>query len=89
MASLANDRYEVDPQDFLRADRLARERGLEVIGAYHSHPDHPPSPSRVDAEEAIDGFIYVIVAVKMGQATEMRSWFFRGDDFRELAIKCS
>lgn len=81
-------RYEVDPRDFLRADRLAREQGLDVIGAYHSHPDQPPAPSPVDAREALQGFVYVIVEVRAGKASELRSWLCTGDQrFRELEVR--
>ena len=86
-AGEADDRYEIDPHDFLRADRLAGEQGLEVIGAYHSHPDLPPVPSPVDAQEAFGGFAYVIVEVRKGRAAEMRSWLFFDDEgFREQTI---
>ena len=76
----ADDRFEIDPQDFLRADRLAREQGLEVIGCYHSHPDNPPSPSHVDAQAAFGGFAYVIVEVQNGRAAGMRSWLYLGEE---------
>lgn len=69
-----DDRFELDPRDFLRVDKAAREAGLEVIGVYHSHPDHAPRPSRFDAAAAHPGFAYVIVAVRSGRAAGMRSW---------------
>lgn len=87
-ADVSYDRYEVDPRDFLRADRLARDQGLEVIGAYHSHPDQPAKPSPVDARESLQGFLYVIVEVREGRAGRVRSWLALGDgEFRELAIR--
>lgn len=70
----ADDRFEVDPKDFLRVDDEARNDGLEVIGVYHSHPDHAPRPSRFDAAAAFPGFAYIIVAVRGGKAAGMRSW---------------
>lgn len=83
----ADDRFEVDPKDFLEADRLAREQGLEVIGVYHSHPDHAPRPSRFDAAAAFSGFAYIIVAVRLGKAANMRSWLYFGDEgYREQRI---
>lgn len=69
-----DDRFELDPKDFLRVDREAREEGLEVIGVYHSHPDHAPRPSRFDAAAAHPGYAYLIVAVRSGKAAGMRSW---------------
>jgi len=83
----ADDRFEVDPKDYLEADRRAREQGLEVIGAYHSHPDHAPRPSRFDAAAAFPGFAYVIVAVRQGRAAGMRSWLYFGEEgYREQVI---
>lgn len=75
----ADDRFELDPADYLRVDRMARELGWEVIGVYHSHPDHAPRPSRFDAAAAFPGFAYLIVAVRSGKAAGMRSWLL-GDD---------
>jgi len=83
----ADDRFELDPKDYLDVDRRARNDGLEIIGVYHSHPDHAPRPSRFDAEAAFPGFAYVIVAVRSGKAAGMRSWLL--DDsgaFREQVI---
>ncbi|MFO7319221.1 MAG: M67 family metallopeptidase [Limnochordia bacterium] len=84
----ADDRFEIDPRDYLEADRLAREQGLEVIGAYHSHPDHAPRPSRFDAQAAFPNFAYVIVAVRQGKAAGMRSWLYLSDEegYREQVI---
>ncbi len=44
----ANNRYELDPTDYLRIDAQARQRGLSVVGVYHSHPEHPARPSETD-----------------------------------------
>lgn len=74
-----DDRFELDPRDFLRVDKAAREEGLEVIGVYHSHPDHAPRPSRFDAAAAFPGFAYLIVAARSGKAAGMRSWLLDPD----------
>ncbi|MGA8208371.1 MAG: M67 family metallopeptidase [Candidatus Dormiibacterota bacterium] len=69
------DRYELDPRDIINADRDARELGLEVIGFYHTHPDHPARPSRLDTERAWPGYLYVVISVngaKLGEATAWR-----------------
>ncbi|MDW8237157.1 MAG: M67 family metallopeptidase [Aquificaceae bacterium] len=50
------DRYEIDPKDYLSIEQKARELGLDIIGVYHSHPDHPDSPSKYDLERAFEGF---------------------------------
>lgn len=82
-----DDRFELDPKDFLRVDSAAREEGLEVIGVYHSHPDHAPRPSRFDAAAAHPGFAYLIVAVRSGKAAGMRSWLLDFDgSFEEQPI---
>lgn len=83
----ADDRYELDPKDYLEVDKRAREDGLEIIGIYHSHPDHAPRPSRFDAEAAFPGYAYVIVAVRSGKAAGMRSWLLdESGAFKEQPI---
>lgn len=72
------DRFYLDPKDYLRADREAQARGLDVIGCYHSHPDHPAEPSERDrvGAQGIAGpsFAFLIQSVRAGQAVELRSW---------------
>jgi len=70
----SRDRYVLDPDDFARADRLAAARGLDVVGIWHSHPDHPAEPSQTDLNAAWPGYSYVIVSVAMGRAQTIRSW---------------
>ena len=74
-------RYQIAPEDQIRIQRDARERGWEVIGYYHSHPDHPARPSETDrriaAEGLSDGVIYVVVGVEGGQKTTASAWVFR------------
>lgn len=72
----ARDRYELDPMDYLRVDREAREAGLEVVGFYHSHPDSPPLPSVTDARQAWPAYTYIIISVAGGEPGEMRAWTF-------------
>jgi proteasome lid subunit RPN8/RPN11 len=57
------DRYELDPGDIVRAERQARARGLDVVGFWHTHPDHPARPSRFDTERAWPDYVYVICGV--------------------------
>ena len=61
----AQDRYEIDPRAFLRLQDSLRETGQEVVGFYHSHPDHPSRLSPTDLERMGDweGWIYIIVGV--------------------------
>jgi proteasome lid subunit RPN8/RPN11 len=83
----ANDRYEIDPEDFLRADAHCRERRLEIVGVWHTHPDHPARPSATDLEQAWDGWSYLIVSVDGAGASEMRSWRLDGSGFIEEAVQ--
>ena len=82
----AEDRYELDPEDFLAADRAARAAGLDIIGIWHSHPDHPAMPSLVDRDGAWPGWSYLIVSVGQQGVQEFRSWRLNGGDFEEEAI---
>jgi proteasome lid subunit RPN8/RPN11 len=75
----ANDRYEIDPRDLIRAQREADQRGLDVVGYYHSHPDHPARPSIFDAERAWAGPLYVIASCN-GGVTEAVNGFLAEKD---------
>jgi proteasome lid subunit RPN8/RPN11 len=72
-------RFLVRPQDYRAAERRATELGLELLGFYHSHPDHPARPSQYDLDHAWPVFSYVIVAVREGLAAELTSWRLRED----------
>ncbi|MFQ5526079.1 MAG: Mov34/MPN/PAD-1 family protein [Thermoanaerobaculia bacterium] len=84
------DRYLVDPEDFLAADRAALARGLEIVGIWHSHPNSPAHPSQTDLEGAWEGYSYLIISVT-GDGAEgavaFRSWRLVGDRFVEEAIE--
>ena len=68
------NRYLIAPEQFLAADREARARGLDVIGFFHSHPDHPAQPSAFDLEHAWPYYSYLIVSVERGRAVDTRAW---------------
>lgn len=68
------NRFSVSAEDVLLADKTARGRGMDVVGWYHSHPDHPARPSAYDREHAWPWYSYVIVSVQRGAAAEMTSW---------------
>ena len=72
-------RFLVRPQDYRAAERRATELGLELLGFYHSHPDHPARPSQYDLDHAWPVFSYVIVSVREGLAAELTSWRLRED----------
>ena len=73
-------RYLIAPEDMLRAERLARQGGLDVLGVYHSHPNAPARPSLYDRDYAAwTTWSYVIVSVQDSRAVEMRAWKLRED----------
>jgi proteasome lid subunit RPN8/RPN11 len=74
-----HNRYVISPQSLLKAQREARASGLDIVGYYHSHPDHPARPSEFDREHAWPGTSYVIVSVEKGKAVDCRSWRLRDD----------
>lgn len=72
-------RYEIDPRELIRAQREAHECGLDIVGFYHSHPDHPAHWSPTDLEEAHwIGCSYVIMTVEKGKATQTASFVLLG-----------
>ena len=72
-------RFRVAPADYRAAERRAADLEAELLGFYHSHPDHPARPSRYDLDHAWPVFAYVIVAVDRGAPAEMTSWRLRSD----------
>ena len=72
-------RYAMTPQDWMRLEDQADERGLSLFGYYHSHPDSPAVPSEYDREHALPNFVYIITSVTMGRATDMRAWRLEAD----------
>src|SRR6185437_9420038 len=70
----ARDRYEIDPRDHIRIQREADAAGLDIVGYYHSHPDHPAQASRFDTERAWSGYVYVIVAVNDGKPVDANAF---------------
>jgi proteasome lid subunit RPN8/RPN11 len=72
-------RYLISPDDLLRVESELRSSGLEVLGSYHSHPDHPAAPSAFDTEHAWPWYSYVIVRVAGGRAAEVTSWVLDDD----------
>ncbi|MGC2109417.1 MAG: M67 family metallopeptidase [Candidatus Korobacteraceae bacterium] len=73
------NRYHIDPREVIRAQRSARDEGLEIVGFYHSHPDHSARWSQTDLEEAHwIGCSYVITKVAGGKASETNSFALTG-----------
>jgi proteasome lid subunit RPN8/RPN11 len=72
-------RYAMTPQDWARLEDEADERGLELVGYYHSHPDSPAIPSIYDRDHALPNFVYIITSVMDGKAVDMKVWQLRTD----------
>ena len=77
-----HNRVLILPTDVLKAQRYARERKLDVIGYYHSHPDDKAVPSRYDLEHALPVWSYIIASVLEGKAVDIRSWEMENDRSR-------
>jgi proteasome lid subunit RPN8/RPN11 len=75
----AHDRYNIAPEELIKAQRQARGLGLDIVGFYHSHPDHPAQWSKTDFEEAHwVGCSYIITSIQQGKATITNSFFLKG-----------
>lgn len=74
-----HNRYQLSPQDYLKGEELADRMGLDVLGVFHSHPDHPNQPSEFDRQWAWPNFSYLITSVVQGVAVESRSWRLNED----------
>jgi proteasome lid subunit RPN8/RPN11 len=72
-------RFLVRPADYRQAEQRAAELDGELLGFYHSHPDHPARPSQYDLDHAWPTFAYIIVSVMSGHAADMTVWFLRDD----------
>jgi proteasome lid subunit RPN8/RPN11 len=77
-----HNRVLILPKDVLRAERFAREKKLDVVGYYHSHPDHPAVPSQFDLDHALPVWTYIIVSVENGTAVDVRAWEMENDRSR-------
>jgi len=72
-------RYAMTPTDWARMEDAADERGLTLVGYYHSHPDSPAIPSEYDRVHALPNFVYIIVSVQDGRADHTRVWRLTDD----------
>ena len=84
-------RFLIRPDDYRTAEREARAAGLDLIGFYHSHPDHPARPSQHDLDHAWPNLHYIIASVLEGRVDAVRSWYLRDDrsafDERPLVVQ--
>lgn len=83
----SKDRYELNQKDFLHADRDAAKNDMDIVGIYHSHPDHPSKASETDREKAHQGYSYLITAIHNGEFFSRNSWVLDQDNqFQEEEI---
>ena len=82
-------RYLITPEQFIEAEKFAEELAFELVGVYHSHPDHPPVPSNYDLQQALPNFIYLICGVHGKEVTSSRWWKLSEDGchFTELEVE--
>ncbi len=73
------NRFAVASEDVREAEKAASAQGLEVVGWYHSHPDHPARPGDFDREHAWPWYSYIIVSVEVGVPKDMSSWRLKDD----------
>lgn len=67
-------RFEISPLDYLKAEQYAEEKQLDLLGIYHSHPNHPSIPSEHDRVAAQPFFSYIILSVRENELVSIQSW---------------
>ena len=72
-------RFKIAPLAYIKAERYALEQGLDFLGIYHTHPNHPAIASEHDRKQAVPHFSYVILSVQEGEPAELLSWELRED----------
>ena len=72
-------RFLITPEEMMRAELAARSKKLDVVGFYHSHPDHPARPSEYDKDHALPFYSYAIVSVMKGEPRDLTSWELSAD----------
>ena len=80
-------RFLISGESLLRAERRARKEKCDIIGFYHSHPDHPAFASDYDRSHAFPEYSYLIVSVIKGKADEFLSWQLAGDRFGQEEVR--
>ena len=75
----SRNRFLILPEDFVASEREARRRGVDILGFYHSHPDHPARPSEFDREHAWPWYTYLITAVEKGAPRDTTGWLLTED----------
>lgn len=87
-ASQRHHRYQIDAQSMMMVEHAAEDRQLEVVGIFHSHPDHPAQPSEYDLEHSLPWFVYIITSIEAGMSKEIRAWRLLDDrtQFEEVQL---
>lgn len=67
-------RFEISALDYMKAERFATANNLQLLGIYHSHPNHPAIPSEHDRKQAVPTFSYIILSIQEGEFDHIRSW---------------
>jgi proteasome lid subunit RPN8/RPN11 len=73
------NRFLILPEELKRGERHAREKGLDIIGFYHSHPDEAAVPSKYDLDHAWPTYSYIVVSIRQARAESLRSWEMKPD----------
>jgi proteasome lid subunit RPN8/RPN11 len=76
------NRFLIRPEELMSGEKYAREKGFDVVGFYHSHPDDRAVPSQYDLEHAWPTYSYIVVSVEKGQGVDLRSWEMESDRSR-------
>jgi proteasome lid subunit RPN8/RPN11 len=82
LGGVRRNRYLIGPEDYVDAEQEADRRQMDVLGVFHSHPDHPEEPSAFDREWAQPNFSYIITSIQSGKAVASKSWFLTEDRSR-------
>ena len=88
-AADAERRYLVSPRDTVQSMKRARQAGMDLVGIYHTHPEHPAVPSDFDRDAAWPDWSYLILSVRGGEVAEFRSWVLLEEDgqFHEETVE--
>lgn len=82
-------RFSVSARDYMEVEEAAEDRGLALLGFWHSHPDHPARPSQTDRLYAWEGLLTLVIAVEQGEPGELTAWVVDGPEapFRQLRLE--